>query len=272
VSTLIIKPAGGWRNLRLKELWEYRELLLFLVWKDIKVRYKQTAVGAAWAIIQPLLSMLIFTVFFGKLARIPSDNIPYPIFSYTALIVWTYFAGSLTSGVESVVAYRQVITKVYFPRIFLPLTPVIRGLLDFVIAFVLLLLLMVFYHITPTPAIWTTPLFLLLAILTSAGVGLWLAALNVTYRDIQYVTPFLVQAWLFATPIAYPSSLVPARWRPLYGLNPMVGVIEGFRWALLGKSRPDFSMLGVSTAIVILILVSGFVFFRNTERSFADVV
>lgn len=272
MNTTVIEPTKGWRALKPGELWEYRELLYFLMWKDIKVRYKQTVIGAAWAIIQPFVTMVIFSLFFGKLAKIPSEGVPYPIFAYSALVVWTYFANSVTSAAQSVVNYQNVITKVYFPRIFLPLSHIIRNLLDFGLAFIILLGMMFYYRIVPTVYLWTIPLFLLLAVLTAAGVGLWLSSLNVLYRDVQYATAFLVQAWLFATPIAYPSSIVPEKWRALYGLNPMAGVVEGFRWALLGSTAPDFRMISVSVLVVIAFFVGGLFFFRFTETTFADVV
>jgi lipopolysaccharide transport system permease protein len=255
----------------LSELWEYRELLYFLTWRDVKVRYKQTALGAAWAIIQPFFTMVVFSIFFGRLAGIPSDGIPYPIFSYTALLPWTFFANGLSQASNSLVGSVNLITKVYFPRLVMPLSAVLGGLLDFAIAFVVLLGMMVFYGVWPTTAtVWLLP-FLLLALVTALGASLWLSALNVQYRDVRYAVPFLTQFWLFATPIAYPSSLLSAPWRTLYGLNPMVGVVEGFRWALLG-SRPPGPMLGVSAAAAVLLLVSGAYYFRRMEKTFADVV
>jgi lipopolysaccharide transport system permease protein len=271
-AVTLIRPARGWVALRLRELWDYRELLYFLTWRDVKVRYKQTAIGAAWAVIQPFFTMVVFSVFFGNLARMPSDGIPYPIFAYSALVPWTYFANALTQASNSVVQHEHVITKIYFPRLVLPLASVLGGLLDFAIALTVLLGMMLFYGIVPTTAIWTLPLFVLLAVATALGVGLWMSALNVQYRDVRYAVPFLIQFWLFATPIAYPSSLVPQRWRALYGLNPMAGVVEGFRWVLLGQAQAPGPLLAVSAAMVALLLLTGLYYFRRMERTFADVV
>lgn len=269
---MIIRPRRNWFDLKLDELWEYRELLYFLVWRDVKVRYKQTALGAAWAILQPVLTMVVFSIFFGHLAGVPSDGIPYPVFAYTALLPWQLFAHALTGSGNSLVENQNLITKVYFPRLVIPISPVLAGLVDFSIAFVVLVGLMFYYGIVPTAAVLTLPLLLLLAIATALAVGLWLSALNVQYRDVRYTIPFLTQFWLFATPIAYSSSLVPERWRVLYGLNPMVGVVEGFRWALLGKSGGVGPLMIVSTLIVGVLLVGGLVYFRRMERTFADVV
>src|SRR5947207_378757 len=240
---LRIEPSHGWVSLKLHELWEYRELLYFLIWRDIKVRYKQTVLGAAWAIIQPFFMMVVFSLFFGYLARVPSDGIPYPIFAYCALLPWQLFAHALTESSNSLVANERLITKVYFPRLVIPISAVLGGLLDFAIAFVILLLMMAYYGVRPTWAIVTLPAFLLLAMLTALGVGLWLSALNVKYRDVRYTITFLTQFWMFATPVAYPASIVPARWRVFYGLNPMAGVVEGFRWAMLGKSEGPGALL-----------------------------
>lgn len=271
-SSLILRPPSGWASIGLKELWEYRELLYFLTWRDIKVRYKQTVLGAAWAIIQPFFMMIVFSLFFGYLARIPSDGIPYPIFTYCALLPWQLFAHALNESSNSLVANERLITKVYFPRLVVPLSAVFGGLVDFVIAFVILLGMMAYYRITPTLMIFTLPLFILLAIMTALAIGLWLSALNVQYRDVRYTIGFITQFWLFATPVAYPSSLVPERWRALYGLNPMAGVVEGFRWALLGNTQGPGAMLVVSTAVVILLLIGGLYYFRRMEQSFADIV
>ena len=267
-----IGPAESWTSVGLKELWAYRELLYFLTWRDIKVRYKQTALGAAWAIIQPVFMMLVFSLFFGRLSHIPSDGIPYPIFTFCALLPWQLFAHALTESSNSLVANERLITKVYFPRLVVPISAVLGGLVDFLVAFVILLVLMLYYRIVPGWAILTLPGFILLAIMTALGVGLWLSALNVQYRDVRYTINFLIQFWLFATPVAYPSSIVPPAWRALYGLNPMAGVVEGFRWALLGKSEPPGAMLVVSIAIVILTLIGGLYYFRRMEQEFADVV
>src|SRR5436190_16494115 len=232
LPTLLIQPSTGWITLRLGELWRYRELLYFLTWRDIKVRYKQTALGAAWAIIQPLFTMLVFSLFFGRLAKIPSDGIPYPIFSYAALVPWTFFANGLNQSSNSLVGSSNLITKVYFPRLVIPISTVISGVIDFALAFAVLLVMMFYYGIVPTLNIIWLPAFLLLAVITALGVGLWLSALNVEYRDVRYIVPFLTQFWMFATPIVYPSTLLQKPWRTIYALNPMVGVIEGFRWAL----------------------------------------
>jgi lipopolysaccharide transport system permease protein len=256
----------------LADLWEYRELLHIFVWRDIKVRYKQTVLGAAWAVLQPLLTMVVFSIFFGRLANVPSDGLPYPIFAYCALLPWQLFAKSLTDASNSLVTNRQLITKVYFPRLAIPISAVIAGLVDFAIAFVVLLGMMFWYGITPTAAIVTLPLFILFAMITALAIGLWLSALNVEYRDVRYTIPFLTQFWLFATPIAYPSSLVPEAIRPFYGLNPMAGVVEGFRWALLGTAQQPGPLLPVSVATVLVLLFTGLLYFRRTERTFADVV
>jgi lipopolysaccharide transport system permease protein len=270
-ARIVIEPAHGWISLRLRDLWEYRELLYFLFWRDLKVRYRQTVLGAAWAIIQPLSAMVVFSIFFGKLAKIPSDNIPYPIFSYAALLPWNLFASGMGRASTSLVSGASLITKVYFPRLIVPISATLAGLVDFAIAFVILLGMMAFYGIWPTAAaIWLVS-FLLLALAVALGIGLWLSALNVQYRDIQYLVPFLAQFWLFATPVAYPSSLLSEPWRTLYGLNPMVGVVEGFRWALVGGPPPG-PMLGLSVVVAVLVLVSGAYYFRRVERTFADVV
>jgi len=272
VPFLVIRPADGWIALGLKELWEYRELLYFLTWRDIKVRYKQTVLGVAWAVIQPVFTMLVFGLFFGHLAKMPSDDIPYPIFCFCALLPWQLFAHALTESSNSLVANERLITKVYFPRLIVPMSAVLGGLVDFIIAFAILVIMMVFYGIHPGWAIFTLPLFVILAIMTALGVGLWLSALNVQYRDVRYTLTFLVQFWLFITPVAYPSSLVPGRWRTLYGLNPMAGVVEGFRWALLSNEHAPSGLLFVSICTVIVILVGGLYYFRRMEKNFADIV
>lgn len=271
-TVLRIAPSSGWVSLKLGELWEYRELLLFLVWRDIKVRYKQTVLGAAWAIIQPLFTMLVFSLFFGRLAKIPSDGIPYPIFSYAALVPWTFFAQGLTQSSDSLVGSANLIRKVYFPRLVIPLSAVMAGVVDFTIAFSMLLLLMFYYGIAPTAQVVWLPALLLLALTTSLGVGLWLSAMNVKYRDVKYMVPFLTQFWLFATPIAYPSSMLSEPWRTLYGLNPMAGVIEGFRWALLGTRTAPGLMVLVSACASLTVLVTGALYFRRMEKTFADTV
>jgi lipopolysaccharide transport system permease protein len=267
-----IEAHRGWLALDLGELWAYRDLVYFFIWRDIKVRYKQTAIGAAWAILQPVLTMLVFSLFFGKLAKIPSLGLPYPIFYYTALLPWMYFATAMQSATNVVVEQQRVITKIYFPRVVLPIAAVLAGLLDFAISFAVLLALMAYYRMAPTGAVMWLPLFTLLAVLTALGVGLWLSALNALYRDVRYVVPFLVQFWLFASPVAYPSSLVPAKWRWLYGLNPMAGVIEGFRWALTGHGQPPGILLAASSAAVVLLVLSGLVYYHAMEGTIADVV
>ena len=265
-------PSSGWVPLRLGELWAYRELLYFLVWRDIKVRYKQTLLGAAWAVIQPFCTMVVFSLFFGRLARVPSDGIPYPVFSYAALVPWSFFANGLTEASNSLVTSSNLIKKIYFPRLAIPLASVLAGLVDFAIAFSVLVGMMLYYGLVPTMNVLWLPAFLLLALTTSLGTGLWLSALNVKFRDVRYVVPFVVQFWMFATPIAYPSSLLPEPWRTLYGLNPMVGVVEGFRWALIStETRPGPTVL-LSAAASLLILVGGAFYFRRMEKMFADVV
>jgi lipopolysaccharide transport system permease protein len=267
-----IGPVKGWISLEFDELWEYRELLFFFVWRDIKVRYKQTVIGASWAIIQPLFTMMIFSLFFGRLAGIPSDGIPYPIFSYAALVPWTFFANALTQASNSLVNSADMIKKIYFPRLLMPIATVLAGVIDFVLAFVVLVGMMIFYGLTPTINVIWLPLLLLLALITSLGVSLWLSAMNVQFRDVRYIIPFLTQAWLFATPIAYPSSLLSEPWRTLYGLNPMVGVVEGFRWALLGTDTAPGPIMVVSCLAAIGVLVSGVIYFRRMEYTFADVI
>jgi lipopolysaccharide transport system permease protein len=269
---LRIVPLQGVLDLHLGDIWTYRELLYFFVWRDIKVRYKQTAIGAAWAVLQPFMTMLVFSLFFGRLAKIPTGGLPYPVFYYCALLPWTYFASALQNATNVVVDQQRVITKVYFPRMVLPISSVLSGLVDFAIAFVMVLVLMAYYHIAPTLAVLLLPVFLLLGVLTALGVGLWLSALNAIYRDVRYVVPFLIQFWMFASPVAYPSSLIPARWRWLYGLNPMAGVIDGFRWALTGQGRPPDLMLLASAAMVLLLLIGGFIYFNKMESTIADVV
>jgi lipopolysaccharide transport system permease protein len=257
----------------LRELWAYRELLYFLVWRDVKVRYKQTGLGVAWAVLQPLLTMVVFSLFFGRLAGVPSDGVPYPVFSLAALVPWTFFSYGLTQSANSVVADQQLITKVYFPRLAIPAATVLSGLVDFVLAFALLLGIMLYYDVAPTPnALWALPPLLLLALVTALGAGLWLSALNVQYRDVRYMVPFLAQLWLFATPIAYPSSLLEEPWRTAYGINPMAGVVEGFRWALLGTDTAPGPIIAASTLAAFLLLIGGVFYFRRVEDSFADVI
>jgi homopolymeric O-antigen transport system permease protein len=268
---LIIEPPRGWEGIELRDLWRYRELLFFLTWRDIKVRYKQTALGVAWAILQPLLTMVIFSLIFGQLAKLPSDGIPYPVFTYTALLPWQLFAFALTNSSNSLVASQNLVSKVYFPRLIIPIASVLPGLIDFAISFVVLAGLMAIYGIPLTARILTLPLFLMLVLATALAVGVWLSALNVEYRDVRYAVPFLTLFWQYATPVAYSSSLIPQKWRLLYGLNPMTGVVEGFRWALLGTGDVG-GLLWVSILIVIVLLVAGLAYFRRMEASFADVI
>lgn len=269
---IILKPSQGWSSLNLGELWKFRELMYFLTWRDIKVRYKQTVLGAGWAILQPFLSMVVFTIFFGGLLNVPSEGVPYPVFSYSGLLPWGVFAKALNDASRSVVANRAMITKIYFPRMLIPLASVLSGLVDFAIAFVVLLGMMWYFHIAPTTNIWTLPLFLLLALVTALGVGMWLSALNALYRDIGYIIPFLTQLWFFMTPVVYPATKVPEGWQFLYALNPMVGVVEGFRWALLDTPTPSGTLIAVSSSIAVLILITGMFYFRRMERTFADMV
>lgn len=272
LAEVLIEPSSGWRSLRLREMWEYRELLYFLVWRDIKVRYKQTVLGASWAVIQPFFTMVVFSLFFGRLASMPSEGVPYPLFSYAGLVPWTFFASGMSLASNSLVGSSNLITKVYFPRPVVPIASVLSVGVDFLLAFLVLLIMLGYYRVMPTANVVWLPLFVLLALITAVGVGLWLSALNVEYRDVRYVVPFLTQFWMFATPIAYPSTLLHGTWRTLYGLNPMVGVVEGFRWALLGTSTRPGPMIILSTLAAIALLVSGAFYFRRVERSFADLV
>jgi lipopolysaccharide transport system permease protein len=272
VPYLRLEPSQGWVSLKLRELWEYRELLYFLIWRDVKVRYKQTVLGAAWAVIQPFFTMVVFSVFFGRLAKVPSDGIPYPIFSYAALVPWTFFAHGLNQASNSLVGHASLIKKVYFPRLAIPIASMLAGTVDFALAFIVLLGMMLAYGLVPTVhALWL-PFFLLLALITSLGVGLWLSAMNVQFRDVGYTVPFITQFWMFATPVAYPSSLLPEPWRTLYGINPMAGVVEGFRWALLGADTAPGPVIIVSSLTALALLVSGAFYFRRMEKTFADVV
>lgn len=274
----VIEPTRGWVALRLRDVWEYRELLYFLIWRDVKVRYKQTLLGAAWAILQPTLTMVVFTVFFGGLARISSEGVPYPIFSYVGLLPWTFFAQGLTQSSNSLVGSSHLITKVYFPRLVIPLAAVLAGTVDFTLAFLVLLVLMVFYGVVPTAAALALPALLVLALATALGVGTWFSALNVEFRDVRYVVPFFVQIWLFVTPVIYPATKVVDKLEQmglpgwLYGLNPMVGVVEGFRWALLGIGTPPGPVIWTSAAVAAALLATGTAYFRRVERTFADVV
>lgn len=272
VKPFRIKPTSGWAALRLGDIWHYRELLYFLTWRDIKVRYKQTVIGGAWAILQPLIAMAIFSLFFGRLLDVPSDDIPYPLFAYAGMVVWTFFANGTSFAANSLVVEANMVRKVYFPRAVVPLSSILAGLLDFALAFVVLIGMMAFYGRGPGLEVFYLPLFLFLALVTTVGVGLWLSALNVMFRDVRYAVPFLVQAWLFATPIAYPSSILSGGWRLVYGVNPMAGVVEGFRWTLLGAESRVGPMIAVSAGTAMLLLVTGAFFFRRTERIFADVI
>jgi lipopolysaccharide transport system permease protein len=268
---LIIEPSRGWVSLQLRHLWEFRELLYFLIWRDIKVRYKQTILGAVWAILQPLFTMVVFSLFFGRLAKVPSDGLPYPVFSFAALVPWGFFSNGLVAAANSLVGNANLIQKVYFPRLVVPISAVLSGAVDLVLSFVVLLGMMAYYHVWPTIHIVLLPTFFLLAFIASLGVGLWLSAMNVQFRDVRHTVSFLVQAWLFCTPIAYPSSLLPEPWRSVYGLNPMAGVVEGFRWALLGTPAPG-AIIWVSTLASLVVLISGAFYFRRMERVFADTI
>ena len=267
-----IRPSRGWLSLDFKELWRYRELIFFLTWRDIKVRYKQAVLGIAWAVLQPLLTMLIFTVIFGILLETPSQGLPYPLFALSALLPWQLFATALQRSSISLVGNANLITKIYFPRLAIPLSSVMAALVDFGVSFIVLLLVMAYYGFWPGwNILWLIPMTLL-TLITALAVGLWLSALNVQYRDVQHMVPFIIQVWMYASPIVYPIETIPAGlWRSLYGLNPMVGVIQGFRWALLGGTPPDFTML-VSSGVVLVLLISGLFYFRRMEKTFADVV
>jgi homopolymeric O-antigen transport system permease protein len=266
-----IAPSEGLRSIDARELWTYRELLYFLVWRDVKVRYKQTVLGAAWAVLQPALTMAVFAIFLGRLARVPSDGLPYPLFAFAGLVPWTYVATAVANGSMSIVGSQQLISKVYFPRLLIPLASAVTPLVDFAIAMATLAPLLWWYRVVPGLAIVWLPAFVLFAAATALAAGLWLATLTVTYRDVRYVVPFCIQFWMFATPVAYPASLVPGRWRVLYGLNPMTGVVEGFRWAILGGPPPG-ATIGVSALVVAVALAAGLLFFRRTEGTFADVI
>lgn len=272
-TTIYIKPSKGLAALNLRDLWVYRELVFFMVWRDVKVRYKQTMFGMAWAVIQPVMTMLVFTFLFGKVAKLPTDGIPYPIFSYTALLPWGLFVNALNNGSRSLVTHNNMVTKIYFPRLILPMASVFAGVVDFAIAFVILVFLMFYYKVTPAwHLLWTLPLFLLLGLITALGVALWLSAINVKYRDVNQALPFLTQFWLFATPVAYSSSVISQKWQLVYSLNPMAGVVNGFRWALLGSGNGPDIALWVSVGISVLILITGLFYFRSMEKTFADTI
>ncbi len=272
-TTVYIKPTTGLAALNLKDLWQFRELVLFMIWRDIKVRYKQTLLGAAWAVIQPVMTMLVFNFLFGSVAKVPTDGIPYPIFSFTALLPWGLFTTALNAASRSLTSNHNMITKTYFPRLVLPIASVLGGLVDFAIAFVILIGMMFYYNVTPGwNALWALPVFLLLSIITALGVALWLSAINVQYRDVGYALPFITQFWLFITPVAYSSKVISDKWQLVYSLNPMAGVVNGFRWSLLNSGNsPDLSV-AVSAGIALLVLVTGLIYFRNMERTFADTI
>ena len=272
VPVLHIAPSRGWVSLRLGELWEYRELLYFLAWRDVKVRYKQTVLGAAWAILQPFLTMLVFSLFFGKLVKVPSDGVPYPIFTFAALVPWTFFTNGLTQASNSLGGHANLITKAYFPRLAVPVATILSGVIDFLLAFVILIAMMLYYHMTPSIHVVWLPLFLGLALVTALGTGLWLSAMNVQFRDVRYAVPFLTQLWFFATPIVFPSSLLRQPWRTLFGMNPMVGVVEGFRWAFFSTTAAPLTVVTISFATSAIVLVTGALYFRRMERTFADIV
>jgi len=272
-TIVYIKPTTGLAALNLRDLWTFRELVFFMIWRDIKVRYKQTLLGAAWAVIQPVMTMLVFNFLFGSVAKVPTDGIPYPIFSFAGLLPWGLFTTALNTASRSLTSNHNMISKVYFPRLVLPMASVLGGLVDFAIAFVIMGGMMVYYKVTPTAdALWAVPVFILLTIVTALGVALWLSAINVQYRDVGYALPFLTQFWLFVTPVAYSSKVISDKWQMVYALNPMAGVVNGFRWALLGKGNAPDSLVAISTAIALLVLVSGLIYFRNMERTFADTI
>jgi lipopolysaccharide transport system permease protein len=272
VPVIQIEPSRGWFNLQFAELWTSRELLYFLIWRDVKVRYKQTLIGAAWTILQPLMTMAILTVVFANFANMPSDGLPYPLFCFAALLPWNYFSRSLSNSIVSVTSNANLVTKIYFPRVLLPLSATLSGLLDFAIALGFFVLMMVWYGVAPSGALIFFPAFVVLAVLASLSISLWLSVINVRYRDVGQAVPFLIQLWMFASPIAYPMSIVPERWQMLYSLNPVTMIVEGFRWTLLGKPAPPTLPLVISTAVVLILLWGGIIFFRRMEQSFADVV
>jgi lipopolysaccharide transport system permease protein len=278
INTIVLRPSRRWAALNLRDLWLYRELIYFMTWRDLKVRYKQTLLGVSWAVLNPFLQMVVFSIFFGELAKVSSDGLPYPIFSYTALLPWTLFANALNNASRSLVSHQNMVTKIYFPRLVLPLASVMAGLVDFLLAFLVLIGMMIYYnaagitHLTLKWAMLTLPLFLLLALVTALGVALWLSALYVKYRDVNYILPFLGEVWKFVSPVVYSTSMIPAKWQFIYALNPMAGVVNGFRWALLGTpTAPDMRML-ISVVMALVILISGLFYFRNMEKTFADTI
>ncbi len=270
---VIIKPSKGWVGLRLNDLWVYRELVYFLTWRDIKVRYKQSVLGILWAILKPFMAMVVFTIFFGNFAKIPSDGLPYPIFSYAATLPWELFAAALGVASRSMVSNSNMVSKIYFPRLIIPLASVMSSVIDFFIGFTILIGMMIFYKITPTIAILWLPLLILLALVTALGVGFWTSALMVRYRDVGYIMPFVANLWMYLTPVVYPSSMIPEKWRLVFALNPMTGVVEGFRFALLGTTQSvSWGMILVSSVIAVLVLISGMFYFRRMEKQFADMI
>ncbi|HUU40797.1 MAG TPA: ABC transporter permease [Desulfatiglandales bacterium] len=271
-DVLFIAPSRGWRPINFKELWRYRELLYFLTWRDVKIKYKQTLLGVAWAVLQPFFTMIVFTIFFGRLAKIPSEGVPYPIFSYAGLLLWTYFTGAVSRASNSLVGGTNLITKIYFPRILMPVASTLAGIIDYFIALSILILMMVFYHVTPGVSMLLLPILLLCSLMAATGVGFWLSALNVKYRDIKYVVPFLIQLWLFATPVIYPASMLPEKYQWILSLNPMAGVIEAHRACILGNKPVDWNSLIISVGMILLIFISGAFYFKKMERSFADVI
>ena len=269
---VVIKPSRGWISLGLRDLWIYRELFYFLVWRDVKVRYKQTVIGVLWVVIQPVLMIVVFTLIFGQAAGLSSEGYPYPVFLYSALLPWTLFATALTQSSMSIVANQQLVKKVYFPRLVIPIAATLASVVDFVVGSLVLVGLMAYYHMVPTPWIVITPLLIVLALATAIAVGLWLAALNARYRDVQYAVSFLIQIWFFLTPIVYSTQILPGRFAVLYALNPMVGVVEGFRWALLGSAPHIGALMIVAVVMVAVLLFTGLEYFRRTERIFVDLV
>lgn len=269
---VLIQPRRGWLSFDLKAVYRYRELLYFLVWRDVLVRYKQAAIGVAWVVLQPLLTMVVFTVIFGRFAKLPSDGLPYPIFSFTALLPWNYFAQAITRSGISLVSNANLVSKIYFPRLIVPISGALGPLVDFAISFIILLGMMAWYRIAPTWGVLALPFFTLLSVVTAVAVSLYLSALNVKYRDVGHAIPFLVQFWMYASPVVYSVRIIPQKWRLLYSLNPMVGVIEGFRWALLGKERPDFGVMAVGVVVASVLLLGGLIYFKRTERFFADII
>lgn len=270
-----IRATRGWSGVDVRELWRYRELIYFLVWRDVKVRYKQTLLGALWAILQPFLTMVVFSVFFGRFIGVPTDGSPYPVFSYAALLPWQLLEAGVSKAGTSLVAGRNLVTKVYFPRIAIPMAPILAGLVDFALAAVVYLGMIVYYQVRPGWEVLALPAFLLVTIMTTVGVSLWLAALNVSYRDVAFVIPFLVRVWFFVTPVTYPVSVVPQAYQPLYWMNPMVGVVEGFRWSLYAAGEGvvfPWNLMAISAGVALVLVVTGTAFFRRMERTFADLV